>query len=90
MVRYCPNGCRLWYTLEKKIIAGKDVKFDEGSVEMIKGNIAKLEFDDSDNEESNVLDVEKKTVSELDCNVDCGGKNGDSVPELRRSERMCL
>jgi hypothetical protein len=35
-----------------------------------------------------VSDVEKGNVSELDCNVDNGGKNGDSVPELRRSESI--
>jgi hypothetical protein len=88
MIGYCPNGYRLWCPVEKKIIAGRDVKFDEESVAKVKGNIAKFEFDDSDNKESTVSDVEKENVSELDCNVDNGGNNGDGVPELRRSERI--
>jgi hypothetical protein len=88
MVGYCPNGYRLWCPVEKKIIAGRDVKFDEGSVAKIQGNIAKFEFDDSDNRESIVSDVQKENVSELDCDVDNRGNNGGGVPELRRSERI--
>jgi hypothetical protein len=64
------------------------VRFGEGSVAKIKGNIAKFEFDVSDNKERNMSDVEKEIVSDLDYNVNNGGKNGDSVPGLRRSERI--
>jgi hypothetical protein len=74
--------------VEKKIIAGRDVKFDEGNVTKIKGNIGNLEFDESDSKLNIVSDAEKENVSELDCNVDNGGNNGNSVPELRRSERI--
>jgi hypothetical protein len=62
MVGYCSNEYRLWCPVEKKIIVGRDVKFYEGSVTKIKGNSAKFEFDDGDNKESTVSDVEKKNV----------------------------
>jgi hypothetical protein len=75
MVGYCPNGYRLWCPVEKKIIAGRDVKFDKGSVAKIKRNTASFEFDDSDNKGSIGSDAEKENVSELDCNVDNGGNN---------------
>lgn len=29
MTGYCPNGYRLWCPEDKRIILGKDVKFDE-------------------------------------------------------------
>lgn len=88
MVGYYPNGYRLWCPVEKKIIAGRDVKFDEGSVTKIKGSTGNFEFDDSDNTESIVSDAERENVSELDCKVDNGGNNSDGVPELRRNERL--
>jgi hypothetical protein len=87
MARYCPNGYRLWCPVERKIIAGRDVKFDEGSVIKIKRNLDFL-FDDGDNKERVESDVEKEDISELDCNGDNGGNNGDNVPELRWSERI--
>jgi hypothetical protein len=45
-------------------------------------------FDDGDNKERIESDVEKEDISELDCNVENGGNNGDNVPELRRGERI--
>jgi hypothetical protein len=59
MAGYCPNGYRLWCPVERKI-AGRDVKFDEGSVIKIKRNVDSL-FDDRDNKERIESDVEKKT-----------------------------
>jgi hypothetical protein len=87
MVGYCPNVYRLWCPVEKKITAGRDVKFDEGSVAKTKRNTANFEFDVSDNKESIGSEAEKENLSEWDCNVDNGGNNSDPVAELR-SERI--
>jgi hypothetical protein len=39
MAGYCPSGYRIWCPVERKIIAGRDVKFHEGRVIKIKGNV---------------------------------------------------
>jgi len=49
LVGYCPNGIKLWDTLVKKVIVGRDVVFNELAVLTVKCDV-------SCNIRSNVLD----------------------------------